>query len=202
MHQAVRSLAVLLVAATVATGARAQQQTLVPVWIRDEQPGIAHRLTRDGAVVATCVGDCTMQVPIGTYVFESDETEEYRRGKKKVVISGPTTIDVSPGSRSTHTTGLVTGIVGSVAIVGGTIGLVLTAAADTCRSRHDTCSAGSPNYAPWLLTIVAGAALATAGWITFGTSGTRVRATPYASAVSFGAAPLPGGGFFGATLAF
>lgn len=99
----------------------------IPIVIRNNAPdaaAIEHRLvTVDGMVLGACMGNCTFQVPPGTYVLESGETDELRAGRrKKIVVTGPTMVDVRPGSQSTRTTGLVLGITGPVLFFVGFIG--------------------------------------------------------------------------------
>lgn len=167
----------------------------VPVHVRNEEPSIRHRLTtRDGMTIASCVGNCTMYVYPGSYIFESSETEELRAGKKKLNVGGPTTVDVAPGSKSSRTTGLILGSLGSAAFLVGLVGVYVVALTDVVCAVNDACE--QPSYTPWLVTMLGGAAAATTGWVMFGTSGTKVQAETYAAAprVSFGAAPTRGGG--------
>jgi len=167
----------------------------VPFHVRNEDPTIRHRLTtREGMTIATCTGNCTMFVYPGNYVFESSETEELRAGKKKLTVYGPTAVDVSPGSKSSRTTGLVLGSVGSAVALVGLAGLYITLMVDVICDVGSNCK--QPSYTPWLLATLGGAAAATTGWIMFGTAGTKINAENYAPAprVSFGAVPLPGGG--------
>ncbi len=175
----------------------------VPVHVRNEEPSIRHRLTtRDGMTIASCTGNCTMYVPPGSYIFESSDTEELRAGKKKLNIGGPTTVDVSPGSKSSRTTGLILGSVGSAAFIVGLVGVYIVALTDVICDVNSSCT--QPSYTPWLLTMLAGAGAATTGWVMFGTSGTKVQAETYAAAprVSFGAVPVRGGGSFGLSVVF
>jgi len=200
-----RRLAALAVASSfvITLPARAQDYPgapapgTVPVHVRNEEPMIRHRLTtREGMTIASCTGDCTMYVYPGQYTFESSETEELRAGKKKLNIGGPTTVDVSPGSKSSRTTGLIVGSLGSAAFIVGLVGVYVVALADVICDVGTTTNCTRPSYTPWVLMLVGGAAAATTGWVMFGTAGTKVRAETYAAAprVSFGAVPLPGGG--------
>ncbi len=169
----------------------------VPVYVRNEEPGIRHRLTtKEGMTIAACTGNCTMHVYPGQYIFESSETEELRAGKKKLNVGGPTTVDVSPGSKSSRTTGLILGSVGSAAWIVGLTGVMVVAMSKLCVSDVNSYGCPEYSYTPWLLTMLAGAGAATTGWIMFAGAGTKVRAETYAAMppVSFGAVPLPGGG--------
>jgi len=164
----------------------------VPIAIRNAAPdagSIEHRLvTVDGTILGTCMGNCTFQVPPGTYVLESGETDELRSGKQKIIVTGPTLVDIQPGSKSTRRTGLVLGITGPVLFFVGFIGtfVVMAERSDVdrrCRVYED-CSESKPSYTPWVLSLVAGIGATTAGWIMFGTSGTKMKTSGYAPAVS------------------
>ncbi len=187
----------------------------VPVFVRNDVPGIEHRLsTVDGAVLGSCVGNCTFQVPPGTYFVESGETDTLRSGKKKIVVSGSTLVDVSPGSKSQRTTGLVMGITGPVLIFVGMIGLLVTAASDAVDDfcyEGSSCRREEPSYTPWIAALVGGVGFTTAGWIMFGVSGTKVKASPYAGPTPYAPQPAPialapisvrGGGGFGLKVTF
>lgn len=175
----------------------------VPVYVRNEEPSIRHRITtREGMTIASCVGNCTMYVYPGSYIFESSETDDLRAGKKKLMIGGPTTVDVSPGSKSSRSTGLILGSLGSAAFLVGVIGVYVVALTNVVCAVNDPCN--QPSYTPWVVTMLGGAAAATTGWVMFGTSSTKVNAETYAAAprVSFGAAPMRGGGSFGVSIVF
>lgn len=166
----------------------------VPIVIRnhaEDAASIEHRLvTIDGTVLGVCTGNCTFQVPPGTYVLESGETDELRSGRQQIVATGPTMVDVRPGSKSTRRTGLVLGITGPVLFMVGFFGTFIVFAQrnsslDCDTSGGATCSsADQPSYVPWVLSLVAGVAGTTAGWIMFGTSGTKMKTSGYAPSVA------------------
>jgi hypothetical protein len=160
--------------------------------IRNDAGPITHRLlTNDGKMlVAECVGDCTMQVPVGSYVFESSDTAELRSGRKKLSIGGPMVIEVSPGSKGQRTTGLVLGSVGPAAIFVGLIGALVVAVSNSTRSLNCSssssargssydCDRESTSAVPWLLLSAAGVGATIGGWIMFAKSGTKITPTPY-----------------------
>lgn len=164
----------------------------VPIMIRNAAPdaaAIEHRLvTVDGTVLGSCMGNCTFQVPPGTYVLESGETDELRSGRQKIVVTGPTMVDVRPGSKSARSTGLALGIAGPVLLFTGLIGTMVVAlqrdSADfDCRAR-DICDQDKPSYTPWVLSMVAGAAGTTVGWIMFAGAGTKMKASGYAPSMA------------------
>jgi hypothetical protein len=161
----------------------------VPIVIRNRAPDasiIEHRLvTVDGTVLGSCMGNCTFQVPPGTYVIQSGETDELRAGRQQIVASGPTMVDVEPGSKSSRTTGLVLGITGPVLFVVGFFGTFFVMVDRNVASDCDgggPCAQDRPSYTPWVLSLVGGIAATTAGWVMFGTSGTRMKASPFAPA--------------------
>lgn len=191
----------------------------VQVHVRNDVPGIEHRLSSvDGAILGSCVGNCTFQVPPGTYYVESGETDTLRSGKKKIVVSGSTLVDVSPGSKSQRTTGLVMGITGPVLIFVGMIGLLVTAASDAVddfcyddSGSSSSCRREEPSYTPWVAALVGGIGFTTAGWIMFGVSGTKFKQSTYAGPMPYAPQPPPvafapisvrGGGGFGLKVTF
>ncbi|GAC1352290.1 MAG: hypothetical protein NVS3B20_09750 [Polyangiales bacterium] len=149
----------------------------------------------DDRVVAICREDCTMQLPRGRYRLDVGETDDTRDGDKDVDVDGPTSLEVSAGSKSQRTWGLVMGITGIPITFISLVGY-----AAQYQDYNGNVAVGL------LVTAAAGAGLTTAGWILFGTSRTRVRAesmtTRSAWPVAFGAAPVRGGFVFGGTIAF
>jgi hypothetical protein len=183
---------------------------LYDVMVRDDQSGMVHRISfTDGRPIATCTGNCTFHVPPGQYSIEVDGSDELRPGKKTINVSGHTVVDISPGSKSTRTTGLVLGIVGPVATFVGLFGAVIVAAENSnkdfeCRNTS-TCETKSDATA-WVLLMVGGIGATTAGWIMFGTSSTKIRpslgAPQMMAPVAFGVVPTPHGATAGFTVHF
>ena len=168
----------------------------VPVMIRNAAPEpVEHRLvTIDGTVLGSCMGNCTFQVPPGTYVLESGETDELRAGRQKIVVTGPTMVDVKPGNKGKRTTGLALGIAGPVLVFVGLVGTMVVAIQREdidfdCRVSGDRCNETKPSYTPWVLSMVGGAAATTWGWIMFASNGTKIRTSGYAPA-SVALAPI------------
>lgn len=174
----------------------------VPIVVRN-QVATEHRLlTVDGTILGSCNGNCTFQVPPGTYYLESSDTDEYRSGKKKIVVTGPTLVDVAPGSKSQKTTGLVLGSIGAGLFLVGFFGTILTAASNSsndfdCRFRAECDEKTS--VAPYVVALVLGVAGTTTGFIMFGTSSTKMKTSNYAPA-AIGVAPMKNG--MGLTVAF
>ncbi len=172
----------------------------VPVVVRNPIATEHRLLTVDGTILGSCPGNCTFKVPPGTYYLESSDTDEHRSGKKKIVVTGPTLVDVSPGSKSQRTTGLILGGVGAALFFVGFFGTVLVAASNPsdfeCRN-YGECE--STSVVPYVIALVAGVAGTTTGFVMFGTSGTKMKASSYAPA-AVGVAPMKNG--LGFTVAF
>jgi hypothetical protein len=187
---------------------------LYDVYVRDDVPNMTHRLSfTDGRPIAACTGNCTFRVPPGQYLLEVDATSDLRAGKKIINVGGPTIVDVSPGSKGTHTTGLVLGIIGPVAIFAGLIGAVVVAAENSttdfeCSSSSSyssSCNKEKSSATPWLLLLAGGIGATTAGWIMFGTSNTKIKPGPGVAptpAVAWGVAPTNGGASLGLRVSF
>lgn len=187
----------------------------VPVYVRDDQPGMVHRIfDLSGNEVSSCTGNCTFNVYPGTYTIYVEESADARKGKKIVSVSGPTVVDVSPGSKSTRTTGLVLGIVGPVATFVGGIGLLVVAAERSVNDTTYDCTSYSgcttntthndPSYTPWAILFIGGIGATVAGWVMFGSASTKIKASPASGPppVAFGVAPTKGGAAFGMTVHF
>ena len=159
----------------------------VPIVIRNSVATEHRLLTIDGTILGSCNGNCTFKVPPGTYYLEAAETEDYRTGKKKIVVTGPTLVDVTPGSKSQRTTGLVLGSVGAGLFFVGLFGTVFTAASNS--NKEFDCDIGraceeSSSVAPYVVALVAGVAGTTTGFIMFGTSSTKMKTSGYAPPIS------------------
>lgn len=167
----------------------------VPIVIRNSVNTEHRLLTVDGTILGACAGDCTFKVPPGTYVVEMAETDEHRTGRKKIVVTGPTLVDVSPGSKSQRTTGLILGGIGAGLFFVGLFGTVFVAADNSdndfdCEFRN-RCEE-SKSVAPYVLALVAGVGLTTYGFISFALSSTKMRASSYAPAM-VSVAPMKNG---------
>lgn len=174
----------------------------IPIVVRNSVATEHRLLTVDGMILGSCYGNCTFRVPPGSYYLEAADTEETRSGKKKIVVTGPTLVDVSPGSKSQRTTGLILGSVGAGLFLVGFFGTVLVAASNSgsdfdCRVRAE-CD-GKTSVWPYVIALVAGVAGTTTGFIMFGTSSTKMRANGYAPA-SVSLAPVKNG--IGLSVAF
>ena len=178
----------------------------VPIVVRNSVMTEHRLLTVDGMILGTCNGNCTFKVPPGSYYLEAGETDETRSGKQKIVVTGPTLVDVSPGSKSQRTTGLVLGSVGAGLFLVGLIGTMVVAVGNSsndfdCRARG-ICE-GTTSVWPYVIALVAGVAGTTTGFIMFGTSKTKMRANGYAptnSGVAVSLAPVKNG--IGLSVAF
>jgi hypothetical protein len=118
--------------------------------------------------VAHCTIPCELQMPRGPYSLEVLESPRLAGGSRPIVIDGRSRLVVTPRDRSMRTAGLVLGISGIAAIVGG-IGLIADGLKAECRG--DVCSSSSSTEAGvGLAVLIAGAALTPIGWVIFGKS--------------------------------
>jgi hypothetical protein len=178
----------------------------VPIVIRNDERAEHRLLTVDGMVLGTCLGNCTFQVPPGSYIVEMRETETSRSGRKKIIVTGPTMVDVSPGSKSKRNTGLVLGSVGAAMFLVGFFGTIFVAASNSskefdCETGYGECESQT-NITPYVLALVLGAAGTVTGFVMFGTSSTKVNATAYAPSVSFAPIKYKDGAGVGLSIAF
>lgn len=178
----------------------------VPIMVRNSVETEHRLLTVDGLVLGSCMGNCTFQVPPGSYILEMRETDSHRSGRKKIVVTGPTMIDVSPGSKSQRNVGLVLGSVGAALFFVGFFGTVFVAANNSsidqdCRV-FDECGEQKSSVAPYVVALVAGIAGTTTGFIMFGTSGTKMNATGYAPPVALAPMAWKDGGGVGLKFSF
>jgi hypothetical protein len=128
---------------------------------------------RDPAI-ESCRLPCEVQVRPGRYLIQVVETRKSLGGEREVTTSKPSTVVVSPGDRSTRSTGLVLAVSGLVSLaVGGT--LIATS------SRADS-EGGGPGMLPGLLLMLAGAVLTPVGFVVYGDSTPGVRVIPEQSA--------------------
>jgi hypothetical protein len=134
------------------------------------------------------------------------ETDTYRSGKKKIVVTGPTIVDVSPGSKSQRNTGLVLGSVGVPLFFVGFFGTVFVAAhnssIDTDCEVFNRCTEEKSSVVPYVVALIAGVAGTTIGWVMFGTSGTKMNATAYAPSVAVAPMAWRDGGGMGLKFTF
>ena len=101
------------------------------------------------------------------------------------------------------------GIVGPVCITAGLIGWAVTQVSHNL-SEHGSdrsSSASSADSAPWIVLALGGVGMTAAGWILFGTSGTKIReshgvAVQSTPRIAVGAAPLSGGWITSGGVAF
>ncbi len=175
----------------------------VPLHLRGDMVGLQYQLVMgDGTPVRSCNGDCTIYIYPGRYRLMVEETDETRAGKKDIDVYGPTVANVSPGSKSQRTAGLVMGIVGPVCIVVGLFGWLLTAVDNFDRSGKQR------DATPYVVLLFGGMGMTTGGWIMFGTSGTKIKPERVASKGSmfdnfaFGAVPTKNGFVLGGSMAF
>jgi len=178
----------------------------VPIAIRNDVQAEHRLLTVDGMVLGSCMGNCTFQVPPGSYIIEMRETESYRSGRKKIVVTGPTMIDVSPGSKSKRNTGLVLGSIGAGLFLVGFFGTIFVAASNSskefdCETGYGQCESQT-SVVPYVTALVLGVAGTVTGFVMFGTSGTKMNATGYAPSVAFAPIAWKGGGGVGLSIAF
>jgi len=174
----------------------------VPLYIRGDVVGVQYAITTpDGMPIRNCSGDCTVYVYPGSYKLDVSDTEDTRAGKKVIEVYQPTVVNVSPGSKSQRTGGLVMGIVGPVLTVVGLFGLMIVAL-DNIDSNRST----EKSYTPYYVMLFGGLGMTTAGWIMFGTAGTRIKPERVASndkpQFAFGAVPTKGGMLLGGAIAF
>jgi hypothetical protein len=155
----------------------AQTPGTVPLQLSGDVPDLEFEVSVDRrSKGATCTAPCTLWIPPGSYRVTM-RGPGVTSTTKKVKVFEPTTVEGEAGSSSTHTTGLVLGVVGTVATTIGLLGALL---ASTSRCSYDDGCRDAPHRSPtpWLLTAGAGLAAAGFGWSLFGTSGSSLSASP------------------------
>lgn len=163
------------------------------------EPRVRTSLLDRDRTVHSCDGDCVLRVRPGIYRVRAEgdfPTRTIRLGAGR-----DARLDVEPGDSTVKWGGLALGIVGTVTMFVGFIGLIATSGCiDECPSSHRTTA----------LVLLGGGAAATAiGWVGFGTGGTHIevgrrRAYPTAGPmpVAFGVVPTRGGAFGAIGFAF
>ncbi len=140
-----------------------------------------------GAEPFACSGHCVVELTPGLY--------RARMGSltKALDVTGPLTIEGVAAREGRRSAGLTLGVVGTAAYLVGQVGWI------SVVLSHRSASTIGVDYFPegsgkWIVLSFAGIALATPGWILFGTSGARIRVRKDPPiAVGAFATPLPGG---------
>lgn len=164
-------------ASLLASTSYAQAPGSVPVQLSGDAPEVEFEISIDRRSKGpTCTAPCTLWVPPGRYRVTM-RGPGVTSTSKKVDVFGPIAVEGESGSSTTHTTGLVLGVVGTIATSLGLVGALL---AQTSRcSPDDGCHEDrrrSPT--PWLITAGVGLAAAGVGWTLFGTSTSSLSTSP------------------------
>lgn len=175
-RRAMRWMAALFLATTPA------EPATVPLVIHTDSSdtAIKHSLsTTDGTLLEICKGNCTLEVPPGMYVLESSETDDHRPGSRTIVVMGPTTVNVKPGSKTMAGTGITLAIVGPVIALTGVAGLLF----DKPRDCDHDCPLNPPDPPIWKITTGVGVAMGLVGLGLYAASTTTIRARPSTVAI-------------------
>lgn len=127
-----------------------------------------------GPPLARCTTPCSLAMQRGGYRFDVEATDTVLEGNRVVGIGAPSRLVVTPRHTAQRTVGLVLGITGSVAVLVGSV-LVLVALNDTnsCALDGFDCSrtVAHPSEAiAGALLVLGGAVAAPIGWVLFGKS--------------------------------
>jgi len=183
MHRA--TLPLPLAAAVLVVAASRDAQAVPVTLVGTQESPIT--VETPGAAPFACPGTCVVELTPGLY--------RARMGSltKALDVTGPLTIEGVAAQEGRRSGGLTLGVVGTAAYVIGQVGWI-----SVVLSRR-TASTTAVDYFPegsgkWIVLSFAGIALATPGWILFGTSGARIRVRKdHPIAVGAFATPLPGG---------
>lgn len=129
-------------------------------------------LEKKGAPLFRCVGQCLSYVAPREYFVAVEASDEHVGGRRKVSVSGPTELWVTPRSQSTRNTGLGLGIGGIVAMAGGAL-LAVAGLQRELEGRE-----GGTLITLGLSGMVGGAVLTPIGWVMFGRSAPAVESRP------------------------
>lgn len=151
----------------------------VPVMVHGDAPGLHYQLLpdrRDAEPIAECPAECTIYVPRGRYRLRVAETDDTRAGTRTIEVEGPTAAYVEPRTKSARDVGLTLGVLGSVLVIVGAIGII--ASVDR-PGHHDSLDAGGDVA---LLAFIGGAIMCPIGWVNFGRSSPSVETSPLVEA--------------------
>jgi hypothetical protein len=165
----------LVFAPALASGQETQSPDVVPLQIVGDSPALRYEVRADRAKSSTsCTSTpCTVYLRPGRYRV-SASGDGVASGKRRIDVDGPTVVDVTAGSSTGHTTGLVIGVGGASLAVIALVGLV---SSDPCGIMD--CSSkprSTPSRTPWLVLGGVGLVSTLTGWIVFGSSGTSIDA--------------------------
>jgi hypothetical protein len=152
----------------------------------------------DGALVATCHGDCTIVLPHGRYRVDVEETELAPGSSQTIDVYRPTTVHVTSGSKTGRRVGLTLGVLGTVIVPISVVAMLLEAHLYCVDCEHAKPADRTAEIV-WGLVGLGGVALATTGWVSFGSSATEVRQTP---PFEVGIFPTRNGAWSGLKIAF
>ncbi|HEX4338420.1 MAG TPA: hypothetical protein VH062_21085 [Polyangiaceae bacterium] len=190
----------------------------VPVWMTAEDgetalASVYPEWAKPGTVAPlfTCQLPCSLRMERGRYRIEVAETESTLRGNRPVTIEGPSRLVITPRDRSTRSVGLGLGIGGVVAIVAGTVMIIVditnnlrvSCDGDFCDRQSSTGGLATAG----LLLALGGAVVTPIGWVMFGKSfrpAIDVENGVQAAAPRgvLGVVGMPGGAGLGAKLTF
>lgn len=146
----------------------------VPIVMHGSSPGVVVSLSleKKGAPLFRCVGQCLSYVAPREYFVAVEASDEHVGGRRKVSVSGPTELWVTPRSQSTRNTGLGLGVGGIVAMAGGAL-LAVAGLQRELEGRE-----GGTLITLGLTGMIGGAVLTPIGWVMFGRSAPAVESRP------------------------
>jgi hypothetical protein len=197
--------AALVGAALFASGNASAARDEFAVTVHAENQVETTFLTQDREPIQTCIGDCVVRLPRGSYRVEAAGDGVSRR-TKRFEVDGEVRVDVRPGDRGTKNAGLALGITGGAVAVVSAFALMVASVETLCI---DCTRSKQLDATPYLFVAGAGVVVSAIGWTLFGLSGTSVDVTAgHASAawtaprVAFGVAPTKGGAYGALGFAF
>jgi hypothetical protein len=209
---------------TVAPPAPGTPPNYVPLVIHGDRPGLSFgivTLERPDVVWQRCVDPCTVYVPPGEYYVQVDSTDDTLEGRKKVEVTGPTQLELSPRSKSLRYIGLTLALGGTALSLYGLvqgIGNSIDAtnydsdSGPDYREKKDAANKRSDRW--FLYGFAGGAVLSGIGWVLFaptrpsidqtslGSKGSASNASAWSGVPLVGVAPMPGGAALSMAFAF
>lgn len=111
-----------------------------------------------------CGRSCRVALPAGEYRVSVVDAQGRSRASRALAVNGPASWLVRPPSEEQRTTGLVLGVAGPVAMVGGSMLILSGLCIEECRDSHaDRVAAG-------LILAIGGVVATPIGWVMFGKS--------------------------------
>lgn len=113
-----------------------------PVEIRTATPGRRFEIrSEEEAVVARCIGQCSLTLPLGSYQVALYVAQEKLGNETHFDVSGPVSITVSDPNSGTADVGLAMGVVGPIVLVAGNILFAAGFCWEQCSQEKNTMAA-------------------------------------------------------------